>query len=191
MVKHEMIIALASPDIVVQRAACEALIAHDNRVEVVSELTQLLSTAAGTQLLNAIKVLGELADASSVDVLIATLEHPDKIVRMKTIRALDRFNSPKVTDALLRRLDLEDAMVQLTIIDCLNCDGDTPRCYETLIRLLHETPSSNLRYMIIRVLGNLGEARAIEHIRMYLDDDDHHVAADAQIALDKLTSNDS
>lgn len=188
MVYHKMIAALASPDIAVQRTACDALIADANRSAIVSELTRLIPTTTGTQLLNAIKVLGELADVSSMDILLTMLEHPNKIVRMKAIRALKQFTSPKVTHALLRQLDREDAMVQLTIIDCLNCDNDSELCYETLIRLLHETPSSNLRYMIIRALGNLGEPRAIEHIRMYLNDDDHHVAEDAHIALKKLNS---
>ena len=50
------------------------------------------------------KIIGELADETSIDDLIARIEGKDPVARLHIINVLARFNTPKVKDAIQRQL---------------------------------------------------------------------------------------
>ena len=54
------------------------------------------------------------------------------------------------------------------------------------MQLLPKAEAGSLRYTIIQTLGVLGDPQAIDLIRNYLDDPDHHVRSRAEVALDRL-----
>ena len=57
--------------------------------------------------------------------------------------------------------------------------------------LLKNAESGALRYTIIQALGVIGDPQAIDLIRSYQNDEDHHVRNRVEIALSRLESNDS
>lgn len=189
MVDQNLLKALGSYEMAAQRAARQALLDDENRADVVNEITQLVLTAQGLQMINAIRLLGQLGDPESLDVLLSKLAHPQRLVRMSAISALKHFSSERVTQALMQQLDVEgDICVQIDLIVALEQQGAVGG-FETLIRLLHSTPSSTLRYTIIHLFGQVGNLRTIPHIRPYLEDADPYVRHNAQIALNILMTN--
>ncbi|HLW25390.1 MAG TPA: HEAT repeat domain-containing protein [Steroidobacteraceae bacterium] len=50
------------------------------------------------------KIIGEIADESSIDDLIARIEGKDPLARLHIIQTLSRFNTPKVQEAIQKQL---------------------------------------------------------------------------------------
>jgi HEAT repeat protein len=63
---------------------------------------------------------------------------------------------------------------------------DYQAAIDPLIRLLTITESSEVRYTAIEGLGLLNAAQAVDLIRSFAHDDNHHVQERAQTALNRL-----
>ena len=70
------------------------------------------------------KIIGEIADESSVDDLIARIEGKDPIARLHIINVLGRFNSPKVQQAVQRQLKDNSKLIRSAALTALgNMNG--------------------------------------------------------------------
>ena len=154
---------------------------------VVEPLIRLLQTGSLRQVAAAIPALGQIGDPRAIVPLADILHgarHP--LLRMNAAQALAEFNDPEVIAALLDALHDENELVLTWVVTSLAALRDS-RALEPLITLLEQTPSPEIRYTIIRSLGDLGDPRAVEHIRRFLNDDNQHVRRYALSALEKLT----
>jgi HEAT repeat protein len=67
-------------------------------------------------------------------------------------------------------------------------ESNDTRVVDALLEILQLTGSPTIRHSIIKVLGTLGDKRAIPIIRTFETDDDHHVREWTTIALEQLES---
>jgi HEAT repeat protein len=135
--------------------------------EAVAPLLHSLETSSDyRQKIAIITVLASISDVRAVDALIRELETGNLSVRIMSAEALGNFNTPQVFEVLQRRLNTEEVMVQIWIVESLGKLGNR-RAVSLLTEVLHHTTSSALQYSIIRVLGDLGDPAAINHIAPY------------------------
>ena len=65
------------------------------------------------------KIVGDLADESSLDDLIARIEGKDPVARLHIINVLARFNTPKVQQAIQRQLKDNSKFVRSAALSAL------------------------------------------------------------------------
>jgi HEAT repeat protein len=163
---HDTLITqLGSTDMIARRHAQEELMQLG--AEAVAPLLHSLQTSSDyRQKIAIIAVLANIGDVRAVDALIRELETGNLSVRIMSAEALGNFHTPQVFEALQRRLNAEEVMVQIWIVESLGKLGNR-HAVGLLIEALHHTTSSALQYSIIRVLGDLGDPSAINHITPY------------------------
>ncbi len=174
---------LGEADILDQQEAKQRLLAYGDAI--LEPLWNLLETGTNFQVSNAVVLLGQLGNPRSVDKLLPLLEHPFFLVRTNVAQILGQFDDPRIVVALLKRLPQDQIMIQTWIIDSLR-KLRAPISIPTLLEFLHNTPSTELRYLTIRALGEIGNASVIHQLVPYLDDPNHHVRDYTQRALEKL-----
>jgi serine/threonine-protein kinase len=94
--------ALGKPDLPKQ-AILDVIAAQKARFTV-RELLNAAYTQEANERAGLFKIIGEIADESAIDDLIARIEGKDPIARMHIINALARFNTPKVKEAVQKQL---------------------------------------------------------------------------------------
>jgi serine/threonine-protein kinase len=94
--------ALGKPDLPKQ-AILDVIAAQKTRFTV-RELLNAAYTQEANERAGLFKIIGEIADESAIDDLIARIEGKDPIARMHIINALARFNAPKVKEAVQKQL---------------------------------------------------------------------------------------
>ncbi|MBI5929592.1 MAG: HEAT repeat domain-containing protein [Chloroflexi bacterium] len=180
---NTLIAQLGEANIIDQQEAKKQLLAYGE--EILEPLWQLLETGTNFQISNAVVLLGQLGNPRSIDKLLPLLEHPFFLVRTNTAQVLGQFSDPRIAPALISRLPHDQVMVQTWIIDSL-CKLHDPATTQPLIEFLHSTPSTELRYLTIRALGEIGDPSFIEELVPFLEDSNHHVRDNAHRALEKL-----
>ncbi|MCZ7550918.1 MAG: HEAT repeat domain-containing protein [Anaerolineales bacterium] len=158
--------------------------------------------------LSVIKVLSEIADSRSVELLIESLRDEDISVRLDAINALGKIGDPRALDALISML--KDMEVGIATIEALGKIGDT-RAVEPLIRELrfHESDAADalvnigapaleallaalhsefnrVRAVAAQVLGRIGDARAVKPLIFALEDGDPNVRISVINALAEI-----
>ena len=107
-------------------------------------------------------------------------------IRSHTQKALGALQSAHAIVALIDWLGTEKSvLVQMAIVQVL-ADIMVDPVHKALTEALHRTESPSLRYLIIRVLGQRGDPRAIDAIFPYLQDPDYHVQRESVLALGRL-----
>jgi HEAT repeat protein len=91
----------------------------------------------------------------------------------------------RAVDPLIDALNNALPSMQITIAQALGRLRDG-RSVSPLIECLHKADSSSVRYTIIEALGELGDPHAINAIRQFRDDPDHHVQRRVETALRNL-----
>lgn len=115
-----------------------------------------------------IRLLGEMADPRSSEVLIKLLTDVfvnENCPSMKwhTVLALGNFkNTPRVIEALIGSLKSDDILLREAAIQSLGNIGD-PVAVEHIIPALDER-SFAIRLSAIKALGQIGDASAIPHL---------------------------
>ena len=94
--------ALAKPDMPKQ-TIIDVIAAQKSRFTV-RELLIAAYAQESSERSGLFKIIGELADETSIDDLIARIEGKDPVARLHIINVLARFNTPKVRDAIQRQL---------------------------------------------------------------------------------------
>lgn len=130
--------------------------------------------------------LGDIGDKQALKPLLNLRTHPHVLLRINSAQALGKLGYSQIEDYLVEWLETEtEILVQIELIYSLVKIGDE-KVVPSLVNILTKTESNTLRYLIIRLLGDLGDPTMREVIRPYLNDPDHHVREHTSAALQKL-----
>lgn len=134
----------------------------------------------------AIAELGKLQVVAAVPYLINALENQNFLVREAAAIALGMFRDQRAVKPLVNLLsDEESPLVSIHAAVTLGRIGGAEAVL-ALIALLENDLDECLCYTTIEALGNTGDPSAIPAIQPYVNDERHHVAKRAAIALKKL-----
>jgi HEAT repeat protein/tRNA A-37 threonylcarbamoyl transferase component Bud32 len=161
------------------------------------------------------KIIGELADESSIGELISRIEGKDSVARMHIINILSRFNRPEVATAIQTQLRDPNRMIRQAALNAL-AKMDGPVHIASVVQLLRDPDlevqnravdvvvrakdPDTMKYLVdvlkdeneyarragVEVLNHLGTARDIKHLLNVIKDDDWWVRTRAADALGKI-----
>ena len=180
---QELINRLADASLSEQRQTMEQLVALG--ADAVAPLIIVMNSSRGQQAALAAKVLSRIEDQRVVPALLSALANMNRVLQTMVINLLGELRDERALLPLLELLDSPDSLLQMGAIQALREFHDL-RCVAPLIRALELTKSPSIRYTIIEVLGELGDPCAVEPIRCYKNDEDHHVRRRVEVALEKL-----
>jgi serine/threonine-protein kinase len=161
------------------------------------------------------KIIGEVADESSVDELIARIEGKDPMARMHIINVLARFNIPKVQQAIQRQLKDNNKFIRSAALSALTrMDGqfDLPllcsllrdpeievqnKAVDVVIKANHP---DTIKYLVdvlkdeneyarraaVEVLNAVGTSKSVKYLLEVIADSDWWVRTRAADALGKI-----
>ncbi len=161
------------------------------------------------------KIVGELADESSVDDLIARLEGKDPVARLHIIHVLARFNLPRVQQALQKQLKDNNKMIRSAALSALaRMDGPFDmalicgmlrdpeievqnKAVDVVVRANHPDTVKYLvevlkdeneyaRRAAVEVLNVVGTSKSVKHLLEVIADSDWWVRTRAADALGKI-----
>jgi eukaryotic-like serine/threonine-protein kinase len=210
---HLLIEALATPGIS-KPAILEVISAQKTRFGV-----RELLTAAYQQEPNEkaalFRIIGEIADASSVPELVGRIGGKDPIARVHIINLLARFNTPEVQTALQTQLKDPNKLIRGATLSALQrMDGpidiericallkdpeidvqnkaidvvikaNHPDTIRYLIEILKDE-NENARRAAVEVLNEVGNAKSVKYLLESLKDSDWWVRSRAADALGKI-----
>ena len=146
--------------------------------------------------MEAAESLGYLKIKSAVNLLLDTLKSSNKSVRIRVIQALGNLKNEEAVPYLIDNLRLGSFDIWKFSFDALKKISGNERLVQILINILKDTEKNNnnidigyLRRGIIKVLGELGDKRAVFQIINALKDWHYWVEEEAILALDKIESN--
>jgi len=161
------------------------------------------------------KIVGELADESSLPELISRIEGKDSVARIHIINILARFNRPEVSQAIQTQLRDPNKMIRQAALNALS-KMDGPVSIGPICQLLRDPDlevanraidvvvrakdPETMKYLIdvlkdeneyarragVEVLNHLGTANDIKHLLQVIKDDDWWVRTRAADALGKI-----
>lgn len=152
----------------------------------IDPLIAAMLSCENRQCWQAADVLADLQSDRAFAALSQALNMAHPLVSQTAARSLEKYGK-RAVQPLIDSLPNATYMTQLRIVTALETLGDS-RAVTPLIALLATVTVSSLRYTIIQALGKLGDPRAIDIIRPYLDDPDHHVRHRTEQAIALLTS---
>ena len=205
--------ALKDPD-VSSSALIDVISAHKTRIPLRDLLAAAYNQDSGDKAA-LFKIIGEVADASSIPDLLARLAGKDVGVRTHLMEILSRFGTPDVQQAILGQLKDTSRLIRqaalgallktpaLTSIDAVSpllADADievTNRAIELMIRARHPQTVQHLvpiltneseyaRRAAVEVLNEVGDANSIKHLLEAIKDSDWWVRSRAADALGKI-----
>ena len=109
--------ALSKPDMPKQ-TIIDVIAAQKSRFTV-RELLNAAYAQESSERSGLFKIIGELADETSIDDLIARIEGKDPVARLHIINVLARFNTPKVKDAVQRQLKDPSKFIRAAALSAL------------------------------------------------------------------------
>jgi serine/threonine-protein kinase len=210
---HMLLEALNTPGI--SKPTILEVIAGQKTRFTVRELLNAAYTQEPNEKAALFRIIGEIADKSSVPELIGRVQGKDPIARVHIINTLARFNTPEVQTALqgllkdpnklirgatlsaLQRMDgpidIERvcALLRDPEIDVLNRAIDVvikanhPETMRYLIEVLKDE-NENARRAAVEVLNEIGNAKSVKYLLESLKDSDWWVRSRAADALGKI-----
>ena len=161
------------------------------------------------------KIIGEVADASSVDELLARVEGKDPVVRLHIINLLANFNLPKVKEALQKQLKDPSKFMRSAALSALaRMDGPFDmallcgmlrdpeievqnKAVDVIVRANHP---ETIKYLIdvlkdeneyarraaVEVLNEVGTSKSVKYLLEVIADSDWWVRTRAADALGKI-----
>ena len=173
---------LDSPDRTVRLQAKEQLTAiGSDAVEPLIEAMRGESIRKGYE---AADVLGLIDDERWLGPMAEALTSRNFMLGQMAVSALETHPEYAVK-AFIRALPDCHTMVQPTIVGTLERIADS-HAVPHLMQLLKSANTAVLRYTIIQALGMLGDPQAVDLIRSFQNDEDHHVRKRALEALKRL-----
>ena len=161
------------------------------------------------------KIIGEIADESSIDDLIARIEGKDPVARLHIINVLARFNTPRVQQAIQKQLKDNSKFIRAAALSALSrMDGpfEMPlicgmlrdpeidvqnKAVDLVIRVNHPDTVKHLvevlkdeneyaRRAAVEVLNAVGTSRSVKYLLEVIADSDWWVRTRAADALGKI-----
>src|SRR5450755_4131534 len=181
----------------------------------VREILNAAYNQEGVERTGLFKIVGELADESSVDDLIARVEGKDPVARLHIIHVLARFNLPKVQQALQKQLKDNNKMIRSAALAGLaRMDGefDIPlicgmlrdpeievqnKAIDVVVRANHpdtvkflvevlKDENEYARRAAVEVLNVVGTSKSVKHLLEVIADSDWWARTRAADALGKI-----
>jgi HEAT repeat protein len=181
---------LGSPDVSVHEHA-EALL-ESMGVLAVEPLITILSSENRGKAWRAARILSKIDDPLRFETMRQALISRNSLVGQVAVETLETAARagqfmPQAVNAFIHALPDARSLVQLHIVAALERLGDK-QAIGPLIELLQTAESPELRYTIIQALGTLGASQAIDLIRSFEYDENHHVRERVQVALQRLAN---
>lgn len=152
---------LTDPALQVQEAA-SAILASLGDARVLTPLMQALESRDWIVRMHAAKGLGRIGDARAVAVLMPLLQDKVKAVREETSSALAAIGAAAVA-GLIEALEHEDWLVRLHAVEALG-KLKSPDAVDPLLRTLFNERDSAIREDVVRTLGAIRDARAVDYL---------------------------
>ena len=205
--------ALSKPDMPKQ-AILEVISAQKNRFTV-RELLNAAYAQEPSERSGLFKVIGEIADESSIDDLIARVEGKDPVARLHIINVLARFNIPKVQQAVqkqlkdpskfvrsaaLSALGRMDGPFDMTVLCGMLRDPDLEVQNKAIDVVVHADDPDTIKYLVdvlkdeneyarraaVEVLNEVGTSKSVKFLLEVIADSDWWVRTRAADALGKI-----
>jgi eukaryotic-like serine/threonine-protein kinase len=210
---HALIDALSKPGMPKQ-ALLDVITAQKARYSV-RELLNAAYTQEPSERNGLFKIIGEVADESSVDDLIARIEGKDPVARLHIINVLARFNLPKVKEAVQKQLRDNSKFIRSAALSALaKMDGpfDMPlvvgmlrdpeievqnKAVDVVVRANHpetvkflvevlKDENEYARRAAVEVLNVVGTSKSVKFLLEVIADSDWWVRTRAADALGKI-----
>ena len=205
--------ALAKPDMPKQ-AIIDVIGAQKARYSV-RDLLSAAYTQEASERTGLFKIIGEIADESSVDDLIGRIEGKDPVARLHIINVLARFNLPKVQQAIQKQLKDNSKFIRAAALSALSrMDGpfDVPllvgmlrdpeievqnKAVDVVVKANHPDTVKYLvevlkdeneyaRRAAVEVLNAVGTSKSVKYLLEVIADSDWWVRTRAADALGKI-----
>ena len=210
---HALLDALAKPGMPKQ-ALLDVIAAQKSRYNV-RELLNAAYTQEPSERNGLFKIIGEIADESSVDDLIARIEGKDPVARLHIINVLARFNLPKVQQAVQKQLKDSSKFIRSAALSALaKMDGpfdmplivgmlrdpeievqnkavdvvvkaNHPETVKFLVEVLKDE-NEYARRAAVEVLNVVGTSKSVKYLLEVIADSDWWVRTRAADALGKI-----
>jgi serine/threonine-protein kinase len=197
-----------------KQAILDVIAAQKSRFSV-RELLNAAYTQEANERSGLFKIIGEIADESSLDDLIARIEGKDPIARMHIINVLSRFNVPKVQQAIQKQVKDNNKFIRSAALSALtHMDGpfDMPlicgmlRDPEIEVQnkavdlVVHANHPETIKYLVdvlkdeneyarraaVEVLNIVGTSKSVKYLLEVIADSDWWVRTRAADALGKI-----
>jgi eukaryotic-like serine/threonine-protein kinase len=210
---HALLDALAKPGMPKQ-ALLDVIAAQKSRYTV-RELLNAAYTQEPSERNGLFKIIGEIADESSVDDLLARIEGKDPVARLNIINVLARFNLPKVQQAIQKQLKDTSKFIRSAALSALaKMDGtfDMPlivgmlrdpeievqnKAVDVVVKANHP---ETIKYLVdvlkdeneyarraaVEVLNVVGTSKSVKYLLEVIADSDWWVRTRAADALGKI-----
>ena len=210
---HALLDALTKPGMPKQ-ALLDVIAAQKGRYSV-RELLNAAYTQEASERNGLFKIIGEVADESSVDDLIARIEGKDPVARLHIINVLARFNIPKVQQAVQKQLKDNSKFIRSAALSALaKMDGpfDMPlivgmlrdaeievqnKAVDVVVKANHP---ETIKYLVdvlkdeneyarraaVEVLNIVGTSKSVKYLLEVIADSDWWVRTRAADALGKI-----
>jgi HEAT repeat protein/tRNA A-37 threonylcarbamoyl transferase component Bud32 len=210
---HALLDALAKPGMPKQ-ALLDVITAQKGRYTV-RELLNAAYTQEPSERNGLFKIIGEIADESSVDDLLARIEGKDPVARLHIINVLARFNQPKVQQAVQKQLKDNSKFIRSAALTALSkMDGpfDMPlvvgmlrdpeievqnKAVDVVVKANHpetvkflvdvlKDENEYARRAAVEVLNVVGTSKSVKFLLEVIADSDWWVRTRAADALGKI-----
>jgi HEAT repeat protein/tRNA A-37 threonylcarbamoyl transferase component Bud32 len=210
---HALLDALSKPGMPKQ-ALLDVITAQKSRYTV-RELLNAAYTQEPSERNGLFKIIGEIADESSVDDLLTRIEGKDPVARLHIINVLARFNMPKVQQAVQKQLKDNSKFIRSAALSALaKMDGpfDMPlvvgmlrdpeievqnKAVDVVVKANHPETVKYLvevlkdeneyaRRAAVEVLNVVGTSKSVKYLLEVIADSDWWVRTRAADALGKI-----
>jgi serine/threonine-protein kinase len=197
-----------------KQAILDVIAAQKSRYSV-RELLNAAYSQEATERSGLFKIIGEIADESSIDDLLARIEGKDPVARLHIINVLGRFNTPRVQQAIQKQLKDPSKFVRAAALSALNrMDGpfDMPsliaalrdpeievqnKAVDVVVRANHpdtvkllvdvlKDENEYARRAAVEVMNAVGTSKSVKYLLEVLADSDWWVRTRAADALGKI-----
>lgn len=174
---------LSSADRSLVTNSIEALGEPENS-SVVPELLNFLASNPDPVLQeNVLMTAGRIGDPRFIPALLEALKKPNISLKAAAVRALARFDSPEVRDALLKALrETDSARVKASILSALTREKGDVLFLPVLLAAL-EDPDERVQANAVEALGLMRDRRQLQRLLPFMDCSSPRLWANAVVAL--------
>jgi HEAT repeat protein/tRNA A-37 threonylcarbamoyl transferase component Bud32 len=167
---HALLDALTKPGMPKQ-ALLDVIAAQKGRYTV-RELLNAAYTQEPSERNGLFKIIGEIADESSVDDLLARIEGKDPVARLNIINVLSRFNMPKVQQAVQKQLKDNSKFIRSAALSALAM-MDGPFDMPLLVGMLRD-PEIEVQNKAVDVVVKANHPETIKYLVDVLKDENEY-----------------
>ena len=130
------------------------------------------------------KIIGEIADESSIDDLVARIEGKDPLARLHIIQVLSRFNRPDVQQAIQRQLKDNSKLIRSAALSAL-ARMDGPVDIALLTSMLRD-PEIEVQNKAVDVVVKANHPDTVKHLVEVLKDENEYARRSAVEVLNAV-----